>query len=155
MLHKQTNNLPGCVRDTKRFRNHVGMLLRKCLLCELWLKEAEEKSNRKKQRNTSTWLWQKTIYLNILLQKMFLITTENSPAIFIVASHGIPHAVEDSWPVDQQGHLPPFSLCFFLLLFSSASFNHNSKRRHFQRYIPVWFRVLFTSLTQLGSWFVC
>ena len=29
----------------------------KCLLSELWLKEAEEKSNRKKQRSDSTLLW--------------------------------------------------------------------------------------------------
>ena len=27
-------------------------------------------------------------------------------------------------------------LYFFLLLFSSASFNHNLQKRHFQRYIP-------------------
>ena len=31
------------VRDAKRTRNHIGMYRWKCLLCELWLKEAEKK----------------------------------------------------------------------------------------------------------------
>ena len=60
-----------------RTRNHIGMKRLKCLLCELSLKEAEEKSNRKKQRNSSPLLRQKTIYLKDLLQNMTEITTKS------------------------------------------------------------------------------
>ena len=36
----------------------------------------------------------------VLLQKVFEIKTRSSPASLTVVSHEIPHAVEDSWPVD-------------------------------------------------------
>ena len=37
------------VWDTKRTRNHIGMQRWKCLLCELWLKEEEEKATGRKK----------------------------------------------------------------------------------------------------------
>ena len=48
-------------------------------------------------------------YLKVLLQMVFKIMTRSSPANLIVASHGIPHIVEDSWMVDRQRHLPSLS----------------------------------------------
>ena len=71
------------------------------MLCS---KEAEEKTNRKKQRNSNTLLCQKTIDLKVLLQKVTEIMTRSSAASLIVASHGIPYAVEDSSTVDLQRH---------------------------------------------------
>ena len=46
------------------------------------------KNNRKKQRNTSTLLRQKIIYLIVIMQKMFLIMTENSLASLTVTADG-------------------------------------------------------------------
>ena len=43
-------------------------------------KRSREKSNRKKQRNSNTLMWQKTVYLKILFQKIFEITTRSSLA---------------------------------------------------------------------------
>ena len=42
---------------------------------------------------------------DFILKKVFEITTRSIPARLIVASHGISHVVEDSWPINQQHHL--------------------------------------------------
>ena len=119
MFHWQTSKLPRCIMGSKRTRVHIGIERWKCLLCELWSKEAEEKSNVKKQKNSSTLLRQKTKYIKVLLQKVFECTSKSHPASLIVASPGISHVVEDSRPVGEQHHLPSLwsLLDYFLLHF--------------------------------------
>ena len=121
LLQHLNDNTPGCF--TNRLTNFQGVLgmqrklgiTSECNVANVffasygWLKEAEENSNRKKQRKGSTLLWLKTIYLNVLLQKVFEITIRSSPASLIVASLGIPYAVENSCLVDPRRHLPSLS----------------------------------------------
>ena len=51
----------------------------------------------------------KTIHLKVLLQKKLEIMTRSSPASLVLASYGIPHAVEDFCQVDPQHHLSSLS----------------------------------------------
>ena len=51
----------------------------------------------------------KTTYLKVLLQKVFEVMTRSGPARLIVSSHGIPHVLGDSWPIDSQRHLMSLS----------------------------------------------
>ena len=99
----------------------------------------------------------------VLLQKAFEITTESSPTSLTATVDCAANLPAGGIPYDATiklaGLLPIVNSntfcsktckmivfchiyvllfhCFFLLLFSSAFFNHNSQRRYFQRYIPM------------------
>ena len=75
------------------------------LFLQVMVKEADEKSNTTKQRNSSSLLLQKTIYLKVLLQKVFEITTRSSRECLIVALHWIPHAMGNLWLIYLQPNL--------------------------------------------------
>ena len=129
------------------------------------VKRSRENSNRKKQRNSSTLLWQKTVYLTVLLQKVFEKTTRSNPASMTVASHGIPHDIEDSWPADPQRRLPLLSslsdyfkcftvsnVTFFLQLFYWTWFFHtligipNLERKKLIKYFKIYVKILWKKI---------
>ena len=73
---------------------------------------AKRSRGKKQQKETETqqhFIVTENNLFKILLQKMFKISTRNSPVSLVAASHGISHAVEDCCPVDPQCHLPSLS----------------------------------------------
>ena len=98
VLYK-TNILPGNVRNAKTTRNRLRMELFRIIL-----KRSREKSNRKKQRNSSTLLWKKTVCWKILLKKMLKITTKNSPASLTVAIDGAADLPVRNLPLREKFH---------------------------------------------------
>ena len=65
----------GCRDDLESHRNvTLGLTF-----VGIMIKRSREKSNKKKKRNSSMLLWRKTIYLKVLLQKVFEIMTKSSP----------------------------------------------------------------------------
>ena len=61
------------------------------LFCELWLKETERKAagrNRETAARYCSLNKQKTVYLKVLFQKVFKITTKSSPASLTATVYG-------------------------------------------------------------------
>ena len=75
-----SGNVRGCKVDLETHKEIP-------FLCVM-VKSSKEKSNRKKQKNSDMLLWQKTIYLKVLLQKVFNIATKNSLANLTVMVDG-------------------------------------------------------------------
>ena len=62
----------GCKDDSESHKNVTFWII----FLRVTVKRSREKNNSKKQRNSSMLLWQKTVYLKVLLQKMFEITAK-------------------------------------------------------------------------------
>ena len=64
------------------------MHCRKCHLCELWSKEAEEKKQKEREKQQHVIVTENILFKGFT-QKVLEIITRNSPASLIVALHGI------------------------------------------------------------------
>ena len=73
------------------------------------VKKRGGKSKREKQRNSSTLLRQKTIYLKVLLQKVFKITTERSPGSLTATVDGAADLTARNLPQCEEFNAKPLS----------------------------------------------
>ena len=94
----------GCKEESKSHRN-VALEMSSL---RVMVKEAEEKKQQEEiEKGRHVVGTGNNLFKS--MQNVVEITTRTSHASLIGVSHGIPHAVEDSWPVDPQPHLPSLS----------------------------------------------
>ena len=74
-FYYQTGKPAGDVGVTETTRNQISKQGQKCRNCELCCTETEKKN--KQQQKSNTLMEQKTFYRNVILQKMFKITTRS------------------------------------------------------------------------------